>query len=119
MSHSHTHNNVTLSDGSSVDMGGDSTGAQALNKEVGENNKLKLELAFMEGMAAGGSGAGASGGASGASGGNYSDGVDDVFGGNNASSGSSGSGSKGNSLLDFVNNLEGTLGAVSTGLDKA
>ena len=58
MSHSHTHNNVTLSDGSNVDMGDDSTGAEALQKEVGANNHLKLELAFLEGMAAAG-GAGA------------------------------------------------------------
>ena len=116
MSHSHTHNNVTLSDGSNVDMGDDSTGAEALQKEVGANNKLKLELAFMEGMAAGGAGAGASGGASGASGGNYSDGVDDVFGGNKASSGS---GSKGNSLLDFVNNLDGTLSSSGSNVGKA
>jgi hypothetical protein len=116
MSHSHTHNNVTLSDGSNVDMGDDSTGAQALQKEVGANNHLKLELAFLEGMAAAGAQGGGSSGAGGM-GGNYSDGVPDIFG--NGNSGSNGAQGSHNSMLDFVNNLEGTLSAVTTSLDKA
>ena len=121
MSHSHTHNNVTLSDGSNVDMGDDSTGAEALQKEVGANNHLKLELAFLEGMAAAGGAGGGSGGAGGAggAGGNYSDGVPDIF-GSGGSNGSSGAqGGSHNSMLDFVNNHQATLSAVTTGLDKA
>ncbi|KAE8753484.1 hypothetical protein FSO04_44960, partial [Paraburkholderia madseniana] len=59
--HSSSNNSVTMSDGTQVNLGDDSAGAQDLSKEVGENNKLKLELAFMEGMQAGESGGGGGG----------------------------------------------------------
>lgn len=109
MSHHHSSNNVvTMSDGTQVNLGSDTTGAQNLSKEVAENNKLKMELSFLEGMEAGRS----AGGGSGGFGGNYANDVIDPFSGSNRSTGN-------HSLLSAFQDINGTVSSVGSQLSRA